>query len=101
MNEQIRHHRASRQTDSLFIPGCFELNKAGFTIIPCELIDRNGECLKEIILRYAEKWDLEPAFIEWLEKENVFCCSLVDRIVQVILVRMQLFSINDITMKIN
>ncbi|HGV8348406.1 TPA: tagaturonate reductase [Enterococcus faecium] len=59
----------------------FKLNKAGFTIIPCELIDRNGERLKEIILRYAEKWDLEPAFVEWLEKENVFCCSLVDRIV--------------------
>ncbi|MBT1022930.1 tagaturonate reductase, partial [Enterococcus faecium] len=31
----------------------FKLNKAGFTIIPCELIDRNGERLKEIILRYA------------------------------------------------
>ncbi|MGC3438185.1 tagaturonate reductase, partial [Enterococcus faecium] len=29
----------------------------------------------------AEKWDLEPAFVEWLEKENVFCCCLVDRIV--------------------
>lgn len=46
-------HRASGQTDSLLYRR-FKLNKAGFTIIPCELIDRNGERLKEIILRYAE-----------------------------------------------
>lgn len=65
----------------VFLYWCFELNKVGFIIIFCELIDRNGECLKEIILCYVEKWDLEFVFIEWLEKENVFCCSLVDCIV--------------------
>ncbi len=59
----------------------FTTHKAGLTIIPCELIDRNGEKLKEIILRYAKKWALGEAFIKWLDQENVFCCSLVDRIV--------------------
>ena len=50
-------------------------------IIPCELIDRNGEKLKEIVLQYAALWSLESDFVNWLEKENTFCCSLVDRIV--------------------
>ncbi|WP_086349006.1 tagaturonate reductase [Candidatus Enterococcus clewellii] len=59
----------------------FELGKKGFTIIPCELIDRNGEKLKEIVLTYAQDWKLGDAFTDWLENENIFCCSLVDRIV--------------------
>ncbi|OAA83513.1 tagaturonate reductase [Clostridium ljungdahlii] len=53
----------------------------GLIIIPCELIDRNGEKLKEIILKYTEMWKLEQDFVNWLEDSNVFCCSLVDRIV--------------------
>ncbi len=59
----------------------FELGKKGFVIIPCELIDRNGEKLREIVLRYAAEWQLGDAFTKWLEEENTFCCSLVDRIV--------------------
>ncbi len=53
----------------------------GLIIIPCELIDRNGEKLKKIVLQYAELWKLEPAFVSWIEEANTFCCSLVDRIV--------------------
>ncbi len=53
----------------------------GLIIIPCELIDRNGEKLKRIVLQYAELWKLEPAFVSWIEEANTFCCSLVDRIV--------------------
>jgi tagaturonate reductase len=53
----------------------------GFIIIPCELIDRNGEKLKSIILKYIELWNLEDAFKEWINNSNTFCCSLVDRIV--------------------
>lgn len=53
----------------------------GFIIIPCELIDRNGEKLKEIVLRYADLWNLETDFINWIHEGNTFCCSLVDRIV--------------------
>lgn len=59
----------------------FKLGKAGFVIIPCELIDRNGEKLKEIVLKYAAQWQLGDEFQSWLEQENTFCCSLVDRIV--------------------
>lgn len=33
------------------------------------------------MLQYANDWQLGDAFIQWLERENTFCCSLVDRIV--------------------
>ncbi len=53
----------------------------GLIIIPCELIDRNGEKLKNIVYKYATLWNLEKEFINWLDEANTFCCSLVDRIV--------------------
>ncbi|MFT8348429.1 tagaturonate reductase [Clostridium saccharoperbutylacetonicum] len=53
----------------------------GLIIIPCELIDRNGEKLKEIVLKYAEVWNLGQDFVNWINEANTFCCSLVDRIV--------------------
>ncbi|MBR9919380.1 MAG: tagaturonate reductase [Bacteroidetes bacterium] len=53
----------------------------GFIIIPCELIESNGDNLKKIILQYADDWGWEPAFAEWLESSNTFCNTLVDRIV--------------------
>ncbi|WP_052092228.1 tagaturonate reductase [Paenibacillus sp. FSL H7-0357] len=59
----------------------FQLGKKGFVIIPCELIDRNGEKLRQIVQQYAAEWNLGEAFLQWLEQENTFCCSLVDRIV--------------------
>lgn len=59
----------------------FELGKAGFHIIPCELINYNGKKLKEIILKYADLWELGTGFKEWIEKENYFYGTLVDRIV--------------------
>lgn len=59
----------------------FQLGKKGFVIIPCELIDRNGEKLRDIVRQYAEEWRLGADFLEWLDRENTFCCSLVDRIV--------------------
>ncbi|MEX3073500.1 tagaturonate reductase [Vibrio alginolyticus] len=53
----------------------------GWIIIPCELIDYNGECLKEIILQYIETWQLPAQFRNWIENANTFCSTLVDRIV--------------------
>ncbi|MFJ5762469.1 tagaturonate reductase [Neobacillus sp. NPDC093182] len=55
--------------------------KRGCIIIPCELIERNGEKLREIVLQFASFWNLENEFIEWVKKANTFCSSLVDRIV--------------------
>ncbi|MEG5693077.1 tagaturonate reductase [Enterobacter quasihormaechei] len=53
----------------------------GWIIIPCELIDYNGEALRELVLRYAQEWALPAAFIAWLNDVNTFCSTLVDRIV--------------------
>lgn len=49
-------------------------------IIPCELIEKNGETLKEIVLRFISHWNLPAAFAAWVE-QNTFCNTLVDRIV--------------------
>ncbi len=53
----------------------------GFVFLPCELIDKNGETLKNIILRYADDWHLGEDFKTWIEEKNTFCNTLVDRIV--------------------
>lgn len=53
----------------------------GLIVIPCELIDRNGDNLKKIILQYASDWNLGNEFVEWINEDNVFCNTLVDRIV--------------------
>lgn len=53
----------------------------GFIILPCELIDNNGSELKKCVLQYAKLWKLEADFVTWLENENHFVNTLVDRIV--------------------
>jgi len=53
----------------------------GLVFIPCELIDKNGDKLREIVLRYADEWKLGAEFTAWVEHSCDFCNSLVDRIV--------------------
>jgi tagaturonate reductase len=53
----------------------------GMVIIPVELIDRNGDNLKRIILQLAEDWNLEAEFSSWIKESNHFLNTLVDRIV--------------------
>ncbi|AIN17769.1 mannitol dehydrogenase Rossmann domain protein [Yersinia rochesterensis] len=53
----------------------------GWVLLPCELIDYNGEALRELVLRYASHWQLPAAFTQWLTENNTFCSTLVDRIV--------------------
>lgn len=53
----------------------------GLIILPVELIERNGQKLKECCERLAKKWGLPETFGEWLSECNVFCQTLVDRIV--------------------
>ncbi|WP_145562073.1 tagaturonate reductase [Yersinia aldovae] len=53
----------------------------GWVLLPCELIDYNGEALRELVLRYASQWQLPVAFTQWLTENNTFCSTLVDRIV--------------------
>lgn len=65
---------------TLLLKKRFELGLPGFVFLPCELIDRNGDNLKKCILKYAELWNLGADFSAWVENENVFTNTLVDRI---------------------
>ncbi len=57
-----------------------DVNK-GLVMIPCELIDRNGDNLKRCVLKYAELWELGKGFKAWIENACAFLNTLVDRIV--------------------
>ena len=65
---------------TLLLKRRFELGLGGFIFLPWELIDRNGDNLKKCILKYADLWELGDAFKNWVESENVFTNTLVDRI---------------------
>jgi tagaturonate reductase len=56
-------------------------DQCGMVIVPTELISNNGKKLEAIVLELAHLNGLEENFMEWLEKHNQFCNSLVDRIV--------------------
>ena len=53
----------------------------GVHIIPCELIEKNADNLKRIILQLASRWKLEEGFVNWLTTACTFSNTLVDRIV--------------------
>lgn len=66
---------------TLLLKKRFDLGLKGFIFLPCELINKNGETLKKYILDYADLWGFGEDFKEFAEKENIFCNTLVDRIV--------------------
>ena len=53
----------------------------GLVLLPCELIDANGDALRDCVLRTAAQWGLGQAFADWLTQHCVFANTLVDRIV--------------------
>ncbi len=53
----------------------------GFVILSCELIDHNGKELRRCVEKYIADWKLGDEFAAWVRDENVFCSTLVDRIV--------------------
>jgi tagaturonate reductase len=48
--------------------------------LPLELVPQNGQLLKKCMLQYAQHWQLESNFLQFIEQQT-FCDSLVDRIV--------------------
>ncbi len=65
---------------TLLLKRRFDKGLKGFIILPCELIDVNGEVLKKCVLSYCDLWNLGDEFKNWIENDNVFCSTLVDRI---------------------
>ena len=53
----------------------------GLTILSCELIDNNGKELLKCVNQYIDDWGLEADFRAWVNGKNLFCSTLVDRIV--------------------
>lgn len=64
-----------------FLHERWKLGMKGFIILSCELIDHNGDELKRCVDQYIDLWGLEAEFKAWVERENLFCSTLVDRIV--------------------
>lgn len=66
---------------TLLLKKRFDLNQKGFIFLPCELIEENGKTLKKYILDYASLWGFGEEFKKFVNEENIFCNTLVDRIV--------------------
>ena len=63
----------------------FKAGCKGLVILSCELIDNNGKELLRCVNQYIDDWKAElpdaEAFRAWVNNENIFCSTLVDRIV--------------------
>ena len=59
----------------------FTAGKPGIVMLSCELIDNNGKELLKCVNQYIDDWKLSDDFRKWVNEENIFCSTLVDRIV--------------------
>ena len=59
----------------------FTAGRKGVVILSCELIDNNGRELLRCVNQYIDDWKLSDEFRRWVNEENIFCSTLVDRIV--------------------
>ncbi len=66
---------------TMFLKKRFDAGLPGFVLLPCELIDKNGAELKECVLKYADDFGYGADFKAWIENDNIFASTLVDRIV--------------------
>jgi len=53
----------------------------GLILLPCELIERNGDALARAVHELALSWALPAEFVLWLRQSCVFANTLVDRII--------------------
>lgn len=62
----------------------YERYRAGgkaITVLPCELVSRNGDVLRDLVTSVARDWQMDPYFLHYLAHECIWVNSLVDRIV--------------------
>ena len=59
----------------------FSAGKPGIVMLSCELIDNNGKELLKCVNQYIDDWRLSDDFRRWVNEKNIFCSTLVDRIV--------------------
>ncbi len=63
-----------------FLKRRLELGLPGLVFIPCELIEHNGDALRNCILKYAADFG-DDALARYVADDCIFCSTLVDRIV--------------------
>ena len=51
------------------------------TVVPCELLEQNGQKLRTLVLTQAARWQVAPAATAWLSEAVGWLDNLVDRIV--------------------
>ena len=59
----------------------FEADLPGLSVLPCELVEPNGELLRDLVTRQAHAWKMDGRLIDWLHSEVRWANTLVDRIV--------------------
>jgi len=50
-------------------------------VMPCELIEKNGQTLRQFVLGHARRWYDDLGFERWIVEDCTFVDTLVDRIV--------------------
>ncbi len=85
----LQYHKESGEGVPVSFPGKltawlhqrFNAGLKGVVIIPTELVVDNGKILKDLVHQQIEAQELSAEFKAWVNTENHFCSSLVDRIV--------------------
>jgi tagaturonate reductase len=54
---------------------------APLSLYPCELVSRNGDVLRGVVMQLAQQWAAPVGLLTYLERHCVWANSLVDRIV--------------------
>lgn len=59
----------------------FRGGRMPLTILPCELVSRNGEVLRQLVVELASRHTPDATFVSWLSERVIWANTLVDRIV--------------------
>lgn len=59
----------------------FRGGRLPLTILPCELVSRNGEVLRQLVVELASRHTPDATFVSWLSDRVIWANTLVDRIV--------------------
>ena len=58
----------------------FQAGAAPLVLLPCELIDRNADKLKDLLLTQARSWQLPAEFADWMQR-----CPMLNSLVDCII----------------
>jgi tagaturonate reductase len=56
-------------------------SEASIAIVPCELMENNGDLARSLVVDQAQRWRLQPAFVDWAQHSLHVANTVVDRIV--------------------